>query len=167
MTHDLRCYDYVNAPYAQVRERLLEDPRQLFQRATTVATSRAQALRAQLHASLGPFELATEVEIRVTSVEEVRSPLDGPATRIALEWRAARATAAFPVMHATLWAYALTPGETQLEFEGTYAPPLGVLGKALDAVIGRRIAEASMHRFIQEVAARLREELPHTAVRAG
>ena len=78
MTHDLRCYDYVNQPFARVRELLLADPRGLFQRATTVATSRAQALRAQLHASLGPLELAAEVEIEVTSIEEVRSPLDGP-----------------------------------------------------------------------------------------
>jgi len=159
MTHDLRAYDYVNHPYEQVRKLLLEDPRRLFQRATTVATSRAQALHAQLHASLGPLELATEVEISVASVEDARSPLDGPAVRLAIEWRAARATGAFPVMHAVLWAYALTSTETQLELEGTYAPPLGVVGKAVDAVIGRRIAEATMHRFVQEVAARIREEL--------
>ena len=167
MTHDLRCYDYVNQPHARVRALLLEDPRRLFQRATTVATSRAQALRAQLHASLGPIELSTDVEINVASVQEARSPLDGPAVRIELEWHAARATAAFPVMHAVLWAYALTPAETQLELEGTYAPPLGVVGRAVDAVIGRRIAEASMHRFVQEVATRLREELAPAAATAG
>lgn len=167
MTHDLRCYDYVNHPYEQVRALLVEDPRRLFQRATTVATSRAQALRAQLHASLGPLELATEVEISVSAVEEARSSLDGPAARIVLEWHAARATGAFPVMHAVLWAYALTPTETQLELEGTYAPPLGVVGKAVDAVIGNRIAQASMHRFIQEIAARVREELSAPAVAVG
>jgi hypothetical protein len=70
-------------------------------------------------------------------------------------------------MHAVLWAYALTPTETQLELEGKYAPPLGVVGKAVDAVIGHRIAQASMHRFIQEVAARLREELAPAAAAAG
>jgi hypothetical protein len=167
MTHDLRCYDYVNQPYARVRELLLADPRRLFQRATTVATSRAQALRAQLHASLGPLELSTEVDIHVTSIQDARSPLDGPATRIELEWQAARATGAFPVMHAVLWLYALTPSETQLELEGTYAPPLGALGKAVDAVIGRRIAEASMHRFVQEIATRIREELAPAVASAG
>jgi len=167
MTHDLRCYDYVNRPFAQVRELLAADPRGLFQRATTVATSRAQALRAQLHASLGPLELAAEVEIHVISVEESSSPLGGPAMRLLIEWHATHAPAAFPVMHAVLTAYALTPSETQLELEGTYAPPLGVVGKAIDAVIGRRIAEASMHRFVQEVAARLREELEADVARAS
>lgn len=167
MTHDLRCYDYVNQPFARVRALLLEDPRRLFQRATTVATSRAQALRAQLHASVGPLEVSAEVDITITSVQEARSPLDGPATRVELEWHAARATGAFPVMHAVLWAYALTPGETQLELEGTYAPPLGALGRAVDAVVGRRIAEASMHRFVQEVATRLREELAPSEAPAG
>jgi hypothetical protein len=48
MTQEIRSYDYVNAPYAQVREILLEEPRRLFQRATAIATTRAQALRIQL-----------------------------------------------------------------------------------------------------------------------
>jgi hypothetical protein len=67
-------------------------------------------------------------------------------------------------MHTILRAYPLTPTETQLELEGTYAPPLTVPGEGivtddLTAVMGRRIAEASMLRFIQEVAVHLRAEL--------
>ena len=160
MSHDLlRAYDYVNHPYPQVRRVLLEDAAGLFQRATTVATSRAASLRAQLHAHFGPLDLGAEVEIRVIPIEHRQSPLGGPATRVTLEWKAVKHPGAFPVMHATLAFYGLTESETQLELEGTYEPPLGMLGKAVDAVIGRRIAEASVLRFIQEVAARLREEL--------
>lgn len=168
MSNDpLRAYDYVNHSYPQVRQVLLEDARGLFQRATMVATSRAAALRARLHAHFGPLDLATEIDIRVTSVEERESPLGGSATHVALEWEAAKHPGAFPVMHATLAFYALTESETQLELEGTYEPPLGLLGKAVDAVIGRRIADASVLRFIQEVAARLREELGVPLAHAG
>lgn len=160
MTHDpLRAYDYVNHPYRRVRQVLLDDAVGLFQRATTVATSRAASLHAQLHARLGPFDVAADVEIRVTSIEETHSPLGGPATRVALEWSALRHPGAFPVMQATLTLYALTETETQLELEGAYQPPLGLVGKAVDAIVGRRIADASVLCFIQEVATRLREEL--------
>lgn len=160
MTHDpLRTYDYVNHPYGEVRRVLLQDALGLFQRATTVATSRATSLHSQLHAQLGPIDVAAEVDIRVVSIEEARAPIRGPATRVAVEWSSARHPGLFPVMKAVLTLYALTETETQLELEGEYAPPLGIVGKAIDAIVGRRIADASMLCFIQEVAARLREEL--------
>ncbi|HSJ99839.1 MAG TPA: hypothetical protein VK932_01305 [Kofleriaceae bacterium] len=164
MPHDLHCYDYVNQPYERVREQLLEDPRRLLQRARRVAAARAQALRAQLRAVARPLELAAQIEIRVSSIEGARSLLDDPSRRFLHELRAERASAAFPVMHAILRAYPLTPTETQLELEGTYAPPLAVAGEGIaiddiSAVMGRRIAEASMLRFIQEVAVHLRAEL--------
>jgi hypothetical protein len=167
MTHDpLRAYDYVNHPYRQVRQVLLEDAIGLFQRATTVATSRAASLHAQIHARLGPLDVAADVAIRVTSVEEVAGPLGAPATRVTLDWSAVRHPGVFPVMHAVLMFYALSNRETQLELEGTYEPPLGLVGKAVDALVGRRIADASVLCFVQEVAARLREELAAPSVAA-
>jgi hypothetical protein len=59
-------------------------------------------------------------------------------------------------MTATLDVYALGPGETQVDFHGEYVPPLGVVGTAIDALVGHRIAQATVHRFVQEVAERLR-----------
>ena len=49
--------------------------------------------------------------------------------------------------------------ETQLDFEGDYEPPLGLIGNAVDSVIGHRIAEASVHRFVTDVATHLRDSL--------
>jgi hypothetical protein len=62
-------------------------------------------------------------------------------------------------MNAELWVYALTSTETQLDFKGQYEPPLGPLGTAIDAAIGHRIAEASVHRFVAEIARHLRSKL--------
>lgn len=69
-------------------------------------------------------------------------------------------------MRATLAIYPLTASETQLEFFGSYEPPLGRVGDAINAVIGHRIAEASVQRFVEEVACYLRAAIPDTA-RAG
>jgi hypothetical protein len=40
-----------------------------------------------------------------------------------------------------------------------YQPPLGAVGKAMNAMVGHRIAEASVHRFIDEVADYLRKNI--------
>jgi hypothetical protein len=65
-------------------------------------------------------------------------------------------------MSAELSVYPLTSTETQLDFLGHYEPPLSVLGGAIDAMVGHRIAEASVHRFIADIAQYLRHHLSGT-----
>jgi hypothetical protein len=62
-------------------------------------------------------------------------------------------------MKATLTVYPLTPTETQLQLDGTYDPPLGALGEAIDAVALHRFAQSSVVSFIREVATHLRRSL--------
>ena len=87
------------------------------------------------------------------------TPTSLPVTTLELEWEAAKSPRLFPFMKAELSIYPLTPTETQLEFQGSYEPPLGVLGDAMNAIAGHRIAEASVHRFLKDVAAFLKDEL--------
>ena len=65
----------------------------------------------------------------------------------------------FPLVKANLSIYPLTATETQLDFKGLYEPPLGLLGKAVNAMVGHRIAEVCVHRFVSDVARYLRETL--------
>jgi hypothetical protein len=51
-------------------------------------------------------------------------------------------------MEAELVVYPLSKSETQLELQGRCSPPLGALGGALDSLVGHRIADASVHRFV-------------------
>jgi hypothetical protein len=150
----LRCFDYVNQPYPRVREAILANPHYVFRHATAAAATQA----ATLHVKVGAIDVGAEVAIRIAGVENDHA-YDRPATKIALEWQAENSPGMFPSMKATLVIFPLTSTETQLELDGTYAPPLGPLGKAFDAAVGHRLAEASIQRFIQEVAGWLREEL--------
>ena len=150
--HELHAYDYVNHPYEAVRGALLADPLGTFQRATSAAASKS----AELHAKLGAIEVGAEVAIKVVAIEDARSPNDGAATNLVIEWSAVRRPELFPTMRATLSVYALTPTETQLDFTGTYDPPLGILGDAVDALAMRQVAKESVAGFIQEVARFLR-----------
>lgn len=159
MSRVLRCYDYVNHPYTVVRDALGKDPLGIFRRATSAAAARADSLTAELKAKIGPVDVAADITIRVLGTEEGPSPLSTTATRITLEWEAAKNPGLFPVMRAVLSVYALTATETQLDLEGEYEPPLGAVGRVLDAAVGHRVADASVHRFLEQVAALLRDEL--------
>ena len=159
--HELRSYDYVNRPYPVVRDALRDGLGGIFERATNGATGRAQALAAALKVDLGPFEVGTNVVIEVLGVEEREEGPVGrtPTTFITLRWKAARAAALFPSMEAELVVYPLAKNETQLELHGHYSPPLGAIGNALTSLVGHRIADASVHRFVTDVASFLRDEL--------
>ena len=85
--------------------------------------------------------------------------MTSPSTRLRFEWQAANMTRLFPLIKANLSVYPLTATETQLDFLGLYQPPLGALGKAVDTVAGHRIAEVSVHRFVNDVAEYLRKAL--------
>ncbi len=83
----------------------------------------------------------------------------GPVTRLQLEWQAAKMPSLFPLMKAELSIYPLTATETQLDFFGVYEASLGTVGKAVNAIVGHRIAEVSVHRFVSDVAGYLRQTL--------
>jgi hypothetical protein len=156
---ELRCYEYVTVPYERVRDALQRDAAGIFQRATVTAAARAQELVATLRVAIGALEIGANVAIEVRSATEKQSALGDRTTSLELAWRATNATALFPSMEATLTIYPLSPTETQLDLHGRYRPPLGAVGQAIDAMVGHRLAEASVLRFVQDVATRLRAEL--------
>jgi hypothetical protein len=156
----IRSYDYVNHPYERVREVLRQNALTVFQSATKSAASRAQSIAAELHVDFGGIGVKTEIKISVKSIEEkIVDATSPPATRLLLEWEAASAPGLFPLMKGELSLYPLTSTETQLDFSGFYKPPFGAVGKTLNAIVGHRIAEVSVHRFVSDVAGYLRQTL--------
>ena len=156
----IRCYDYVNHPYERVRDALRQDALAVFQAATKAAASRAQSIAAELHVDVGGIGVKTDIRISLKEVEEkILDAMSTPATRLLLEWEATTLPRLFPLMEAELFIYPLTATETQLDFSGHYEPPFGAVGKAMNAIVGHRIAEVSVHRFVTEVAGYLRQTL--------
>ena len=153
----LYCHDHVNQPYPRVRELLLSDPHLVFRRATAAASQPAAGRVRRAGRDVGP-----EMTIEVIGVENDYSD-NRPATKITLEWRSARSPRIFPAMKTELLLFALSPGETRLELRGTYQPAMGKLGDAIDPDAGRRRAESSVTRFLQQVAGWLREQLARSS----
>jgi hypothetical protein len=160
---EIRSYDYVNHPYERVRDVLAQDALAVFQAATKNAASRARSVAAELHVNVAGFEIGTDISISVKNIEErAREMKASPATCLQLEWEAVKSPRLFPFMKAEFSIYSLTATETQLDFSGLYEPPLGALGSVMDTIVGHRIAEVSVHRFVTDVAAYLRTTLTAT-----
>lgn len=157
---EIRSYDYVNRPYEQVRDALKQNALTVFQSATKAAASRAESVAAELHVDLGAIGVKTDIHISVKEIQERSDPNSTPSTRLLLEWEAATMPRLFPLMKGELSVYPLTSTETQLDFFGVYEPPFGAMGKTMNAIVGHRIAEASVHRFVNDVAGYLRQTLP-------
>jgi hypothetical protein len=148
MSKELHCYQYVNRPFDAVREALVIDAVELFER--------------HLHVSVAGLEVGKDVVVKVKRVEpHVGAPghIAPDAIRFDLEWQAEKSPELFPSMIAELVAYPLGPNETQLDLVGRYEPPGGVIGNAADWLVGHRIAEASVKQFLDDVAGRLSEVL--------
>ncbi|HVJ94320.1 MAG TPA: hypothetical protein VM580_31245 [Labilithrix sp.] len=160
MSRELHCYEYVKVPFHEVRELLTHSGVELFSRATQAATGRARSLASSLKFSVAGFEIGRQVVIRVTGVHPYPEGehLSSNAIRLDLEWHAESSKLLFPAMRASLLASAFGD-ETRLDLRGTYDPPGGILGSAADLLLGHRIAEASVHRFLDELASRLCQEL--------
>jgi len=157
----LRCYQYVNRSYDQVRALLHREPLELLQRATRSAAARAGELAANLHVTVGGIEVGVDVRPYVRRIRDEKGVAGlSPVTCLEIGWEASHAPGLFPSMHLELSAWALSSTETQLEIAGEYRPPLGIVGNAMDAAVGHRIAEASVHRFLDDVVEQMKRDLP-------
>ncbi len=80
-------------------------------------------------------------------------PLRGDQqTTIPFAWEATGTPGLFPKLDADLVVSAVGPDLCQIAMRGTYAPPLGPLGRALDRAVLHRVAEASVKSFVDRVA---------------
>jgi hypothetical protein len=157
---EIRSYDYVNHPYERVRDALGQNALTVFQSATKAAASRAQSVATELHVDFGGIGVKADINISVKSIEEkIVEATSSPSTRLLLEWEAASVPGLFPLMKGELSVYPLTSTETQLDFCGLYEPPFGAVGRTMNAIVGHRIAEVSVHRFVSDVAGYLRHAL--------
>lgn len=156
----IRSYDYVNHPYERVRDTLKQNALAVFQSATKAAASRAESVAAELHVDFAGMGVKADIKIHVKGVEEkVGDTASSASTTLRLEWEATTLPRLFPLMQGELALYPLTSTETQLDFSGIYQPPFGAVGKTMNAIAGHRIAEVSVHRFVGDVAAYLRQAL--------
>ena len=160
-TREIHYFDYVNAGYQRVCEALQTNPLGVCRAATTTPGTPATAATAELRLGGRGFDVGTEISITVKKVEErPATPRSPETTTFTFDWQAATLPWLFPFMHAELMVYPVNATDTQLELTTWYDRPFGAFGAAMDALIGHRIANVCVDRFLSDVAGHLRSTLP-------
>jgi hypothetical protein len=106
----------------------------------------------ELRTRVGPGggSVAKEVRLEIGSAEIHRSGLIYP-----LKWSATGAELLFPRLSAELILSHVGRDQTRITLDGTYQPPLGSLGKVVDRVLLRKVAESTVKTWVDHLAASL------------
>lgn len=157
MDRPLYHYEYVHEPFDDIIALLADRATAVLQPATDAATEHAREVATTLRVPIGRFEIGRDVRIEVGDFvpQRLRSGY------VPISWRAKQSAAMFPSVRAKLEVAALSldPPVTQVSLVGSYEPPFGRIGVAADDLLGHRVAEATVHRFVADVVRRIRQEL--------
>jgi hypothetical protein len=140
----VRYFTHVPAGLAVVQQRI-EEVRSFLAEWAGVAYRDGEELRARVGPE--PSRFAKEVDLIIGPPEVRKAGLVFP-----VRWSAAGAEALFPKLEASLILTHLGREMTSLSLEGTYQPPLGPLGRAVDRVALRKFAEATVKDWVDRVA---------------
>jgi hypothetical protein len=91
---------------------------------------------------------------------EVGSAIQGhETTTIPMSWIATSASALFPRMDAEVVVSPAHSSMTNLEFRGSYRPPLEGVGRLLDRIALHRIAESTVRNFLDRLVSAVTAEI--------
>jgi len=96
-------------------------------------------------------EITREVSVVVGDPDRKRS-----LTRIPISWRVPNSDA-FPVFAGFIEVQPLSSYDVQIALLGYYHAPYGGVGVVFDAILGRRIAEVTIARLVDEIGAAMEE----------
>lgn len=155
MDRELHAYAYVDVPFELASRLFAENAEAVLQHATDDVAEEAGKLSRTLKVDLGGFEVSKDVEVLVGEFE----PVELTRSTVPIRWRAQHGRLLFPTLHAQLdiVAVSLDPPLTQMVVEGTYEPPGGLLGAGADKLLLHRLAEATVYRFVHDVAMEVRD----------
>lgn len=146
----VRSYVELSLPIAEVEEALLRTPERWIPELASSAEERGDRLLADVGFAVSGHQVGKRVEIEL-----------GPAVRmigrtwLPILWHATGPKGLFPSLEGELEVAALGPGLTQLGLSARYKPPFGLIGESVDRALLHRVAEATVHDFVERVGAAL------------
>jgi hypothetical protein len=142
----------VKAPYATVRDRLLDPHRRWLADDATAAYAEGERLFMSVSTSDGELTVRKRVQIDLGAASS-----RGEGVVIPLSWWATGAERLFPTLDADLEIMPMGPDQAMLTLMGRYEPPLGSVGRVVNRFVLHRIAEACVRSFLRRTATNLEQ----------
>ncbi len=140
----------VKAPYASVRERLLDTSAPWLTDGARAAYAEGERLLLTISPTGGAVTVGKRVQIDLGAAYA-----RGDGFVVPLSWWATGAQRLFPTLDADLEIMPMGPDQVMLTLMGRYEPPLGPVGRGLDRLLLHRIAESCVRSFLHRIAANL------------
>ena len=111
----------------------------------------------ELFAEVGPGggRYAKKVRLEIGVAEIRRAGVVYPIT-----WTAAGGESLFPRLTADLILSHMGRDRTKLALQGTYTPPLGVIGRVVDRTLLKNVAESTLQDWVDRVATAISSNQP-------
>jgi len=144
----------IDLPYAAVHAEVLRDGAGWLRPLGCAAYAQGTALQLRV----GPGRPGG-IPSKAVSIYLERPQERDDSVAIPMHWVASGGFGLFPSMAAELEVAPLGDSITQVTLSGTYDPPLGLVGRSLDALLLHRLAEATVRAFLGRVTAALATEI--------
>ena len=139
----ISAHQKVIGEYDKLRDALLEGPANWMPGMYESATGKITKLEADT--AFGRLARYARMKVAGAHVEK-------EAVVVPITWRSLEGQALLPTFEGRLRLYRVPDGTNQLELEGHYAPPGGVLGRAADAAAMYAVAQATVEDFVERIA---------------
>ncbi len=149
----LRSYVELDLPIADVELALLHTPAEWIPGLASSAEEHGHQLLGEVGLPVSGRHVGKQVEI------ELGAPVrTSGRTWLPVTWRATGPRGIFPNLEGELEVASLGPHLTQLGLSARYKPPFGLVGESLDRALLHRVAEATIHDFVERVGVALRQQ---------
>lgn len=151
MLRHLYFYTYVDRSFGELRRTLGGVPARWL---PPPATPQDGGWRVMLDAG-SALPRAVSTREAVVTVDELLTDAHGIAVLRGIRWQATEREEWFPTLDGDVELTEVSRDCCQISLRGTYRPPLSVVGAVGDRLVGHRVAEAVVRRFVLAVADRL------------
>ena len=142
----VRYYVTIPKPIEECREAMVREPSSWLPQIVADAETPAGPILARLGFSL----------VRKQAVVSVGEPVSvGDWLHVPIEWHASPAAGLFPAFNGEIQLVPIDPDVTKVAVAGTYDPPAGDVGRAVDNLLLHTAAEATVKDFAEGVARRI------------
>lgn len=145
----IHIYDGVRMPFGEVRHLLRDHPADVFQVPLEAGLAGVHEAHTALELDLGNLHLAKRVILDITDYTDLPGPI--PLGRMTLRLEPEDHSAMFPVIDADLEVEPIDPSGTMVSLLGSYEPPLGALGAAVDRLVLHQMAELTLKGFFHDL----------------
>jgi hypothetical protein len=146
----VRYYTMVERPIDECRQVLLDAPDEWFPNLVESSEEPAQQFLARMGFSILAVSVRKKAVVKLGEPVQLRDWLHLPVS-----WEAQPVSDLFPRFDGELQLVPISERETKIALAGTYDPPLGDVGRAVDNLVMHTAAEATVKDFVDRLAKRL------------